>query len=86
MITFNNELETARDSILNWTYKESLKSVTIVRDVFGKLSFLIDTEIPPDEAQCESLENLLTHDLKEYYTGKTYPKKRNDIWSLFMRC
>lgn len=72
MITFNNELETARDSILNWTYKESLKSVTIVRDVFGKLSFLIDTEIPPDEAQCESLENLLTHDLKEYYTGKTY--------------
>lgn len=41
MVTFNNELEVARESILNWPDKHLLKCVTIVRDVFGRLSFLL---------------------------------------------
>ena len=43
MVTFNNELETAYLSILRWTGLDLLKCVTIVRDVFGKLSFLFET-------------------------------------------
>lgn len=72
MITFNNELEKARHSILSWSNKDLLKCVTIVRDVFGRLSFLIDTVSRPDSAQCEALESTLENDLGHYYTGKTY--------------
>lgn len=72
MVTFNNELETARDSILSWADKCILRHVTIVRDVFGRLSFLIDTVDKPDDSQRESMENLLSVSLGGFYTGKTY--------------
>ena len=42
MITFNNVLNKAKDSILSWNNKECLESVTIVRDVVGKISFLLE--------------------------------------------
>ncbi|WP_455617075.1 tyrosine-protein kinase family protein [Eisenbergiella sp.] len=72
MVTFNNELETAYLSILRWTGLGLLKCVTIVRDVFGKLSFLFETSSYPDEQQRNELENLLRNDLQEYYGENIY--------------
>ena len=72
MLTFNNELETARRSILNWSDKSILKNVTIVRDVFGRLSFLLDSSVYPDQNQRELLNILLKNSLKGYYSEKIY--------------
>ena len=69
MLTFNNELETARRSILNWSDKSILKNVTIVRDVFGRLSFLLDSSVYPDQNQRELLNILLKNSLKGYYSS-----------------
>ena len=38
VVTFNNELEVAQRVILSWQERALLKSVTVIRDVFGKLS------------------------------------------------
>ena len=75
MVTFNNELETARRSILNWSEIDVLEKVTIVRDVFGKLSFLFDSTSFPDEQQRNDLELLLSRNLQGYYSGNTYREK-----------
>ena len=75
MVTFNNELETARRSILNWSEIDVLEKVTIVRDVFGKLSFLFDSTSFPDEQQRNDLELLLSRNLQGYYSGNTYCEK-----------
>ncbi len=70
MVTFNNELEMARRSLLSWQWKELLTCVTVVRDVFGKLSFLVETQEYPDEDQRVCLESLLERDLGKYYAKK----------------
>ncbi|MDE7325900.1 MAG: AAA family ATPase [Lachnospiraceae bacterium] len=72
MVTFNNVLDTARRSILNWSGIHLLSSVTIVRDVFGKLTFLFGNTNYPDEILRTDLENLLIWDLQDYYSGNIY--------------
>ncbi|MDE7212846.1 MAG: ParA family protein [Lachnospiraceae bacterium] len=72
MVGFNNALETARASILNWAGANLLDSVTIVRDVFGKLAFLFDNTSYPDDTQRTDLENILAQDLQGYYSGNIY--------------
>lgn len=85
MITFNNVLETARRIILNWSEINLLNSVTIVRDVFGKLAFLFENTVYPDEIKHADLENLLIQGLQGYYSGKIYwenaPKRVNKYQS-----
>jgi len=71
MITFSNELERAHSVILTWSDKSILKSVTIVRDVFGKLSFLFNVDSCPNDIIKESLENILRISL-ENYAGKFF--------------
>lgn len=88
MVTFNNELDIARSSVSGWSRKELLKEITIIRDVFGRLSFLIDSDIFPDDTQREELEQLFRNHLGNYYTGKTYwiqmpPKKRKYLEPMF---
>lgn len=49
-----------------------LGSVTILRDVFGKLAFLFENATYPDRAKRTELENCLTRDLQGYYSGNIY--------------
>lgn len=72
MITFNNELELARRSVLNWEGKGLLRCVTVVRDVFGRLSFLVDAQEYPEEGIRGSLEGLLERDLGKYFAKPVY--------------
>lgn len=75
MVTFNNVLDRAKTSILGWTGASLLENVTIVRDVFGKLTFLFGNTDSPDEAQRASLEQLLMQDLGKYYSENLYWEK-----------
>lgn len=81
MVTFNNELEIARTNVLHWSGHGLLKCVTIIRDVFGKLSFLFDNFSYPDDMQRADLDNILQQALQGYYSGNVYwenaPSKLN---------
>lgn len=88
MLTFNNELQAARDIILKWEQKELLKEVTIVRDVFGKLSFLMESDIYPEQSQIAGLQAGMEESLQGYFTGKIYwtsmPEKKKKYGRLIM--
>ena len=74
MITFDNVLDETCDSILQWNGKEHLNSVTIIRDVFGKISLLLDnSEILKEES--ESLSVQLEQRLNNFFSKKIYLKK-----------
>lgn len=42
MVTFDQTVETAVQVICGWSCKDRLKEVTIIRDVVGKIAFLLD--------------------------------------------
>ena len=72
VVTFNNELEVAQRVILSWQERALLKSVTVIRDVFGKLSFLLESTSYPEEEGRNTLEQLVQGNLQGYYGGKLY--------------
>ncbi|MDO4298804.1 MAG: AAA family ATPase [Lachnospiraceae bacterium] len=75
MITFNNTLDIALQSIHQWNYRNLLTIVTIVRDVYGKVSFMMDnTETVPDEVQ-QSLIVILEQNMGPYFSGRIYWKR-----------
>lgn len=41
MIAFDSTIDTAKHTIQGWDGYDGLTEVTIIRDVFGKLSFLL---------------------------------------------
>lgn len=85
VVTFNNELEVAQRVILSWQERALLKSVTVIRDVFGKLSFLLESTSYPEEEGRNTLEQLVQGNLQGYYggnfTGKICQPNRGDIYN-----
>lgn len=75
MITFNNSLNTAVQSVCLWSKKSLLSEVTVIRDVYGKLSFLMDnTESVPDPDK-QDLITIFYQEMGPYFSGKIYWKK-----------
>lgn len=74
MPTFNNELEIARLAILDWEKKHILQDVTIIRDVFGKVTILAQTEMYPQKANIKSFHRHLSERLEGYFGGNVYWK------------
>lgn len=75
MITFNNTLESALHSVCLWSRKSILSSVTLVRDVYGRVSFFIDNTESVEEAEEEELKTVLNRDMGMYFSGRIYWKK-----------
>ena len=75
MVTFNTTLETAFQTILWWNQKAELNSVIIIRDVFGKVSFVMDNQNSIAEENVEILRAELSLKLGNYFSGKIYWKK-----------
>ena len=46
MIIFNNALDAALQYVCSWDKKNFLTEVTLIRDVFGKISFLMENTEP----------------------------------------
>ena len=49
MIEFNNIPDIAVHCVLQWEKKNILSEVTLIRDIYGKLSFLMDNIEPVSE-------------------------------------
>ncbi len=75
MITFDTTLDIAVKAILSWDKKEELRSVKIIRDVMGKVSFLFDNERSFTEEEIDTLKGILEDKIEPYYSGKIYFKK-----------
>ncbi len=75
MTTFNNSLDAAARSVCQWGKKGLLSKVTIIRDVYGKLSFLMDNAESVEDPDKIELAMILDRELGPYFTGKIYWKK-----------
>ena len=75
MITFNNSLDAAAQSVCQWCKKSLLSRVTIIRDVYGKLSFLMDNTESVADPDKQELVTALCQELGPYFSGKIYWKK-----------
>lgn len=74
MITFDNVLDVAVDQVCAWDKKNLLSAVTVIRDVFGKLSFLMDETEVIDKAVRSEFEEKAARGLGLYFSERVYWK------------
>ncbi|MEY8426159.1 AAA family ATPase [Lachnospiraceae bacterium 46-15] len=75
MITFNNTLDIAIQSICSWDKKMILSNVTLVRDVYGTVSFAMDNMETVADFDEQKLKTILTKNMGKYFSGRIYWKK-----------
>lgn len=78
MITFNDALDVAFQCVNLWGKKSLLSEVTLVRDVFGKISFLMENVELIDDPAKQNLDHILNENLGGYFSGVIYWKKLPD--------
>ena len=64
MITFNNSLDAAARSVHLWDKKSLLSEVTLVRDVYGKISFLMENVELIDDPAKQNLDHILNENVR----------------------
>lgn len=77
MVVFNNTLDTALQSVCTWERKAILKQVTIIRDVYGKVSFLMDNTQSVSAAEEEEVKLALERDMGVFFSGRIFWKKQS---------
>lgn len=75
MIEFNVIPDIAVHCVSLWGKKNILSEVTLIRDVYGKLSFLMDNIQSVSEPDKHGFISILTQNLGIYFSGKIYWKK-----------
>lgn len=75
MATFNDALEVAMRCVCFWEKKNRLSEVTMIRDVFGKISFLMNNTISMADNDKQELVAALEQTMGKYYSGRIYWKK-----------
>lgn len=75
MITFNDVLEKTFEALTRWDKRNCCHNITIVRDVFGRISILIDNTERLQEEETQDLESLLGNALSGYFAKRIYWKK-----------
>ena len=76
MITFNNSLDISIQTIKNWSQKTLLTEVTVIRDVYGKISFLFNNVQSIPDVEKEALNGIISQSIGDFlvggYTGQNY--------------
>ena len=75
MTTFNHAFDTALQCIELWGKKNLLSEVTMVRDVYGRISFLMNNIEAVAISDQQELIDRLEQDMGPYFSGKIYWKK-----------
>ncbi len=78
MLTFDTELREAQQMVLRWPEKGKLQSVTVIRDVFAKLTFYMETVEKIDQPDRDSFYLCASGKLGNFFSGTVYwdkPKK-----------
>lgn len=74
MVTFNNTLDVCLQSVNQWSQKAQLNNVTFIRDVYGKISLLLDNKTPIQDAEEGELRHILEQKLGVFFGGHIYWK------------
>ncbi len=85
MITFDESIQTAIKCIEKWQYKDELKDITIIRDVTGRIAFLLDSEMPIDKVKISDLNIELKKVLGKHFQGNIYSKQNRNsdlVWAM----
>lgn len=75
MIEFNDIPDIAVNCISLWEKKDILSEVTLIRDVYGKLSFLMGNIQSVSEPDKHGFISILNQNLGIYFSGRIYWKK-----------
>lgn len=75
MILFNDVLEKTFETLNGWDEKNCCQSISIVRDVFGKISILMDNTNRPRKEKEQELLSLLRSALSGFFSERIYWKK-----------
>ena len=75
MITFDDALDTAMACVRKWNQNAAVAEVTLIRDVYGKVTLLINNTISMDDSGKNSLISILNSDMGAYFSGRVYWKK-----------
>lgn len=75
MISFNDIPELALQCVCSWERKNVLSKVTLIRNVYGKISFLMDNTETVSESDKQNFVSILNQNMQTYFTGKIFWKK-----------
>lgn len=75
MIAFNDIPDMAVHCVCQWREKNLLSEVTLIRDVYGKLSFLMGNTQSVSNSDKQELISSLNQNLGEYFSEKIYWKQ-----------
>lgn len=80
-LTFEQTFGMAISLFSSWKLNEILQEVTIIRDVNGRLAFLVDAAGPIAEEDLVQLKSILKTGLGNYFQGNIYVKhnRNNDL-------
>lgn len=92
-VMFDTVLETTKERIEAWIQEKSLRihEITLIRDVFGHVSVLIESETSAQDGQdkivisqedIEALKVELKSALKEFFSGTIYHKPKANAGDL----
>lgn len=76
---FDNSFQICKKVIKNWEYVSYLKAITMIRDVFGKISILLETKMPIDNTS--GLKESLFKTLQGFFGGQILSSETSDDFS-----
>ncbi len=79
MITFNDTLDTAVACIRKWNKNTLVKEATLIRDVYGKVSLLMDNTEPVDDSDKGTLSSVLSAVIWEHISAVEFIGKNQRI-------
>ncbi|MDE6888666.1 MAG: AAA family ATPase [Eubacterium sp.] len=75
MVTFNDVFDIVLHSVCSWSKKDVLSKVTIVRDVFGRISLLMDNTESIEDSDEQNMIMMLDQNMGAFFSGRIYWKK-----------
>lgn len=69
MVSFENTIQIAKQVFQSWSDYSTLREVTVIRDVFGHLAFLLSTNTPA-EPNIAGIKSALQSSLGPYFSGR----------------
>lgn len=77
MVVFNNTLDIALQIVCTWEKKDILTQVTIIRDVYGKVSFLMNNMQSVSAGEEADFKLALERDMGGFFSGRIFWKKQS---------
>ncbi len=81
MATFEQTLDRTQKILEKWSEYEKLQTITVIRDVLGRIALFLETEDEISDSSIDDLKQKFQGDLKAYFQGNIYKSggKQSDL-------